>query len=80
MCLGEGVAAGYGITLLPEMCLNVEIRGRDIGVTRFVEVGPGAVLCGLIKRIAPQAKTLSLAEPTNLDALRDLMTDTTGEG
>jgi LysR family hydrogen peroxide-inducible transcriptional activator len=34
------VAAGYGITLLPEMCLNVEIRGRDIGVTRFVEPEP----------------------------------------
>ena len=27
----EMVAAGYGITLLPEMCLNVEARGRDIG-------------------------------------------------
>jgi LysR family hydrogen peroxide-inducible transcriptional activator len=36
----EMVAAGYGITLLPEMCLNVEIRGRDIGVTRFVEPEP----------------------------------------
>jgi len=36
----EMVAAGYGITLLPEMCLNVEVRGRDIGVTRFVEPEP----------------------------------------
>ena len=36
----EMVAAGYGITLLPEMCLNVEIRGRDIGVTRFVDPEP----------------------------------------
>ncbi|MDH4982385.1 hydrogen peroxide-inducible genes activator [Hyphomicrobium sp. D-2] len=36
----EMVAAGYGITLLPEMCLNVEARGRDIGITRFVEPQP----------------------------------------
>ncbi len=36
----EMVAAGYGITLLPEMCLNVEVRGRDIGVTRFVDPEP----------------------------------------
>ena len=34
------VAAGYGITLLPEMCLNVEERGRDIGITRFVDPEP----------------------------------------
>lgn len=36
----EMVAAGYGITLLPEMCLNVEVRGREIGVTRFVQPEP----------------------------------------
>ncbi len=36
----EMVAAGYGITLLPEMCLNVEERGRGIGITRFVEPQP----------------------------------------
>ncbi len=39
------------------------------GVTRFVEVGPGAVLTGLVKRIVPEAEALSLAEP---DALAKL--------
>ena len=29
------VAAGHGITLLPEICLDVETRGRDIAVTPF---------------------------------------------
>ena len=29
------VAAGHGITLLPEICLDVETRGRDISVTPF---------------------------------------------
>jgi LysR family transcriptional regulator, hydrogen peroxide-inducible genes activator len=36
----EMVAAGYGVTLLPEMCLNVELRAREIGLTRFVDPEP----------------------------------------
>lgn len=36
----EMVAAGYGITLLPEMCLNVENRARQVGLMRFVEPEP----------------------------------------
>jgi len=42
-------------------------------VTTFVEVGPGAVLTGLGKRIAPQARWLSLAEPAGLDAALDAL-------
>lgn len=52
---------------------SVRFMVEHAGVDRFVEVGPGAVLCGLIKRIAPEARTLSLAEPANLAALRDFM-------
>ncbi len=33
------------------------------GVTRFVEVGPGKVLTGLIRRIAPGADALALDDP-----------------
>jgi len=36
------------------------------GVELFVEVGPGNVLCGLIKRIVPGANALSIAEPATL--------------
>ncbi len=39
------------------------------GVERFVEVGPGSVLCGLIRRIAPEAETVAAAEPKILDEL-----------
>jgi [acyl-carrier-protein] S-malonyltransferase len=42
------------------------------GVTTFVEVGPGKVLSGLIKRIAPEAEILSADDPATHDRLLDL--------
>jgi [acyl-carrier-protein] S-malonyltransferase len=45
---------------------------RAAGVSTFVEVGPGRVLTGLIKRIAPDADALALDDPgsaSTLDAL-----------
>ena len=39
------------------------------GVTTFIEVGPGRVLTGLIKRIAPDADALALDDPTATDRL-----------
>jgi [acyl-carrier-protein] S-malonyltransferase len=39
------------------------------GVTSFVEVGPGRVLSGLIKRIAPDAETIPLDDPSAADRL-----------
>ena len=38
------------------------------GVTHIVECGPGKVLAGMIKRIAPDVKCLSLADKTSFDA------------
>jgi len=40
----------------------------SMGVTTFIEVGPGTVLTGLIKRIVPDAKTLNVSDPKSLDA------------
>ena len=40
----------------------------NMGVTTFVEVGPGTVLTGLIKRILPSATLLNLNDQKSLDA------------
>ena len=39
-----------------------------MGVTTFVEIGPGTVLTGLIKRILPDAKLMNVNDPKSLDA------------
>lgn len=41
---------------------------ETMGVTTFVEIGPGTVLTGLIKRILPEAKLLNVHDPKSLDA------------
>jgi [acyl-carrier-protein] S-malonyltransferase len=37
-------------------------------VTRFVEVGSGKVLTGMARRIAPEAESLALNTPEELEA------------
>ncbi|MCE9535279.1 MAG: malonyl CoA-acyl carrier protein transacylase, partial [Nitrospirae bacterium] len=41
-----------------------------MGVTTFVEGGPGTVLSGLIKRIVPDAVTLNVNDPKSFEATR----------
>ena len=40
----------------------------DAGVETFVEIGPGDVLSGLLKRIARKSERISLADPAGVAA------------
>jgi [acyl-carrier-protein] S-malonyltransferase len=46
---------------------TVQVMG-NMGVTTFIEVGPGTVLTGLIKRILPGANLLNVHDPKSLEA------------
>jgi [acyl-carrier-protein] S-malonyltransferase len=50
------------------------------GITTFVEVGPGRVLCGLLKRIAPDAELLPADDPSSGGRLLALAGDMTRTG
>jgi [acyl-carrier-protein] S-malonyltransferase len=42
-----------------------------LGATRLVELGPGGVLSGLARRVAPELTSLAVAKPDDLDTLMD---------
>jgi [acyl-carrier-protein] S-malonyltransferase len=38
-----------------------------LGARIFVEVGPGKILCGLVRRILPEARTFNVEDPASLE-------------
>jgi [acyl-carrier-protein] S-malonyltransferase len=50
----------------------VETLARE-GATTFVEVGPGAVLSGLVKRIARTAQVANVEDPASLEKARPVL-------
>ena len=56
--------------------VSAPVRWEDVvrrlaseGVTTYVEVGPGNVLSGLVKKIHPDAQVMTFGSPENLDAI-----------
>jgi len=43
------------------------------GVTTYVEVGPGTVLSGLIRKIHREARVANFGSPDDLAAVEDVM-------
>lgn len=50
----EMVAAGYGITLLPEICLPIEMRGRALDLVPFVDPEPFRTVGLAWRRTSPR--------------------------
>ena len=69
-------AADWPALLSAQLCSPVRWRqiveslvAADPDSPAFVEVGPGAVLTGLVKRIAPDVRAVSVSGPQDLDSL-----------
>ena len=59
----EMVSAGFGITLLPEICLGVEGRSREIKIIRFVDPEPSRSIGLAWRRSSPRREDfLALAK------------------
>lgn len=52
----------------PVLWVDTIQRMIQEGITTFVEIGPGTVLSGLVKRIAKEARTFHIEDPESLDA------------
>ncbi len=50
----EMVSAGFGITLLPELSIGVEERGRDITLVRFIDPEPARTIGLVWRSTSPQ--------------------------
>jgi [acyl-carrier-protein] S-malonyltransferase len=53
----------------PVLWEDIVRRLASAGVTTYVEVGPGRVLGGLVRKIHPQARVLAFGEPSDLDGV-----------
>jgi [acyl-carrier-protein] S-malonyltransferase len=53
--------------------LSIVRRLIEAGVERYVEIGAGAVLCGLLRNIDPARRSARFGEPADLEKVRELL-------
>jgi [acyl-carrier-protein] S-malonyltransferase len=80
----HGDPADWPGLLSAQLCSPVRWRQSietlsGLGATTIVELGPGGVLTGLAKRVAPDLVALSVAVPDDLDKLMDSLAASTTE-
>jgi [acyl-carrier-protein] S-malonyltransferase len=80
----HGDPADWPGLLSAQLCSPVRWRQSiealaGLGATTLVELGPGGVLTGLAKRVAPDLAALSVAVPDDLDKLMDAVAATRTE-
>jgi len=80
----HGDPADWPGLLSAQLCSPVRWRQSvetlaGLGATTLVELGPGGVLTGLAKRVAPDLVALSVAVPDDLDKLMDAVAASTTE-
>jgi [acyl-carrier-protein] S-malonyltransferase len=74
---GDGAAAVEALVRQVSGAVQWESVVRRLaseGVRTYVEVGPGTVLAGLVRKIDRDARVASLEDPAGLDALAPLFT------
>ena len=69
--------------LAAQLCSPVRWRQSlhalaDMGVLTFVELGPGTVLTGTVKRTIDRAKGLAVGDPAALDTLLERLSGEAG--
>ena len=71
---GVAIDALVGQISAPVLWDAIVRRLASTGVTTYVEVGPGRVLGGLVKKIQRDAQVFAFSEPADLPAILDLQT------
>jgi [acyl-carrier-protein] S-malonyltransferase len=64
--LKQGLIEQLSSPLLWEVSIR---RVRVLGVDRFIEIGPGRVLSGLMKKIDPTAEVMNVEDAAGVSAL-----------
>ncbi len=63
------VAAGYGVTLLPELCIDVEVRDARVALLRFEDPQPSRTVGLIWRTTSPRSNDFRALRTTLLEAL-----------